>query len=126
MKFVIFPFIVSDCIGGSQAVFDACIKATRPGGSLVELGDMANPVSIDSKIWLREIKFIPSIAHNHNHDMDEFVQAAELLLKKPVIGETVITHRFPVAEGPKAFEVAMDRSHGAIKVVISGDVAGRM
>ncbi|KAI9018902.1 alcohol dehydrogenase GroES domain-containing protein [Hyaloraphidium curvatum] len=115
-----------DCIGGSQEVFDACIRATRPGGSLVELGDMAIPITVNAMIMVREIKFIPSIAHNYNRDMDEFVEAAELLKRKPAIYDAVVTHRFPIHEGPKAFEVAADKTTGAIKVQLYSELPGRM
>jgi threonine dehydrogenase-like Zn-dependent dehydrogenase len=44
--------------------------------------------------------------------------AAALLAAHPAIAETLITHRFPLAEAPAAFATARDRAAGAIKVVL--------
>ncbi len=35
----------------------------------------------------------------------------------PTIGDTVITHRFPLDEAEEAFKVAQDKSSNSIKVV---------
>jgi threonine dehydrogenase-like Zn-dependent dehydrogenase len=45
-------------------------------------------------------------------------QAAALLGGNPEIANSLISHRFPLEEAPKAFEVALDRKAGAIKVVL--------
>jgi threonine dehydrogenase-like Zn-dependent dehydrogenase len=44
--------------------------------------------------------------------------AAALLAGNPEIARSLISHRFPLEEAPKAFEIARDRKAGSIKVVL--------
>ena len=44
--------------------------------------------------------------------------AATLLARNPEIARALITHRMPLEAAPEAFEIAAQRSNGAIKVVL--------
>jgi threonine dehydrogenase-like Zn-dependent dehydrogenase len=44
-------------------------------------------------------------------------KAIELLRSGRVHVESILTHRFPLSEFPSAFELAANRSDGAIRVV---------
>jgi threonine dehydrogenase-like Zn-dependent dehydrogenase len=41
-----------------------------------------------------------------------------MLAADPEVAATLVTHRFPLEEAPRAFATAADRAGGAIKVVI--------
>ena len=69
-------------------------------------------------LLLKEVRLVPAIAygrHAHGHDMAE---AAAMLAADAEVAATLVTHRFPLEEAPRAFAAAADRAAGAIKVVI--------
>jgi threonine dehydrogenase-like Zn-dependent dehydrogenase len=67
---------------------------------------------------LLEQTIVPVFAYGAVHGEREFDTAATVLAAVPEIAPTLITHRFSLDEAPRAFEVAGDRAHGAIKVVL--------
>jgi threonine dehydrogenase-like Zn-dependent dehydrogenase len=67
---------------------------------------------------MREVTIVPAFVYGEAHGHREFETAAALLGEHPEIIEALITHRFGLEEAPRAFEVAGDRAHGAIKVVL--------
>jgi threonine dehydrogenase-like Zn-dependent dehydrogenase len=100
----------------TQQSFDACIGATRPGGSLLEFGMFWTPVAMSNPMLLKEITVVPSIFYGHNHDHHDFEEAVDVLARVPAIADAVVTHRFPLADAAEAFRIATDRKAGAIKV----------
>ena len=67
------------------------------------------------------MRIVPSSLYagsGHVHDSSDFERAAEILAKRPEIAEALITHRLPLDDAPRAFEIAGDRKAGAIKVVL--------
>jgi len=64
----------------------------------------------------------PEIVSSTMYSMDGVVRdidnAAFLLGSNPVIGQVIITHRFPLEAAAAAFEMARDRKAGVIKVVL--------
>ena len=67
---------------------------------------------------MRELTIIPTFMYGHAHGAREFDAAAGVLAAHPEIPAALITHRFGLDEAPRAFAVAGDRVHGAIKVVL--------
>jgi threonine dehydrogenase-like Zn-dependent dehydrogenase len=47
----------------------------------------------------------------------DFEEAAKLIALNPIIGETLITHRFSLEDSEEAFKVAQDKTSKCIKVV---------
>jgi threonine dehydrogenase-like Zn-dependent dehydrogenase len=77
------------------------------------------PISISFlNAQMREVTIVPAFVYGEVHGHREFETAAEVLAERPEIIPAVITHRFGLDEAPRAFEVASDRAHGAIKVVL--------
>ena len=56
--------------------------------------------------------------HGHDATGRDVDAAAQLLADMPEVAGAMITHRFPLDEAARAFEVAADRASGAIKVVL--------
>jgi threonine dehydrogenase-like Zn-dependent dehydrogenase len=100
----------------TQQSFDACIGATRPGGSLLEFGMFWTPVALSNSMLLKEITVVPSIFYGHTQQHHDFAEAVDALNRIPSIADAVITHRFSLDDAPEAFRIAADRKAGAIKV----------
>ena len=100
----------------TQQSFDACISATRPGGSLLEFGMFWTPVNMSNPMLLKEITVVPSIFYGHTQEHHDFEEAIDVLSRVETIADAVITHRFSLADAAEAFRVASHRKSGAIKV----------
>jgi threonine dehydrogenase-like Zn-dependent dehydrogenase len=104
---------------GSEASLARSGELVAPGGTIVVLGVHFGPVQLNwMPLFHREARVIPSLgycAHDGGREMEE---AAAMLADEPEVARTLITHRFPLEDAARAFEVASDRSSGAIRVVI--------
>lgn len=105
----------------TQETFNTCVSATKPRGTLVEFGMVWSPVSLNNTFMLKEITIVPSIFYGHDHAHDDFAEAVDVLARQPHIVESLVTHRYPLQEAARAFDVAADKSSGAIKVHLSFD-----
>ncbi|MFM8870230.1 MAG: zinc-binding dehydrogenase [Actinomycetota bacterium] len=103
----------------TQDSFDASISACRPSGTLVEFGMFWSPVTMSNEVMFKEITIVPSLYYSHDHNHDDFVDAAHVLGDSPDLADTVVTHRFTLEEAVDAFRVAADRKSGSIKVHIN-------
>lgn len=108
---------------GSAESLARCAELVAPGGTIVVLGVHFGPVQIDwMPVFHKEARIIPSLGYCGNGGSDgsgrEMADAAAMLAADPDITKALITHRFPIEDAVHAFEVAGDRSSGAIRVVI--------
>jgi 2-desacetyl-2-hydroxyethyl bacteriochlorophyllide A dehydrogenase len=104
---------------GTTGGFDDAVKRCARGGRLVLVSTTWEPISISFLgAQMRELTIIPAFIYGEAHGEREFDSAAKVLAAVPPIAPTLITHRFGLDEATRAFEVAGDRAHGAIKVVL--------
>jgi threonine dehydrogenase-like Zn-dependent dehydrogenase len=104
---------------GSEASLARCGELVAPGGTIVVLGVHFGPVQLDwMPLFHREARVIPSLGYCEHDGGREMEEAAAMLADEPEVARTLITHRFPLEDAARAFEVASDRSSGAIRVVI--------
>ena len=116
------PLAVHDVVFDAvctQESFDASISASRPSGTIVEFGMFWSPVALSNEVMFKEISIVPSLYYSHDHNHDDFVDAAQVLGDSPDLADTVVTHRFTIEEAVDAFRVASDRKSGSIKVHIN-------
>jgi threonine dehydrogenase-like Zn-dependent dehydrogenase len=110
--------LVVECAGSDSAVNEA-VRLCRPNGRLLLLGTFWDGLNLPHyavaqkglTVFVAMLYAISGIGR----DCD---LAAALLAGNPEIARCLITHRFPLEEAPKAFEIARDREAGAIKVVL--------
>jgi len=104
---------------GTEAALAQAADLCRPGGLVLFLSTHWGPVPIPGfPALMKELAFRWSYTygtHPGGRDVDD---AAALLARTPTIASTLVTHRFPLDEAPRAFAVAADRAAGAIKVVL--------
>jgi 2-desacetyl-2-hydroxyethyl bacteriochlorophyllide A dehydrogenase len=105
---------------GTEESLARCTDLVAPGGAVVALGVHRTPTLPLPwhQMFIREARLVPSLGYCAHGDRKEIEEAAELLATRPDVVETIITHRFPLAEAAEAFRVASDRTSGAIRVVL--------
>jgi len=104
---------------GSPSAIQRSVELAKPGGTVVVLGVVRGPLDIPfTSLLTKEIKLVASMGYCGHPGEREMRHAAELLAARPEIGESLITHRFPLEDAAEAFRVAADRESGAIKVTV--------
>jgi threonine dehydrogenase-like Zn-dependent dehydrogenase len=103
---------------GTQSSIDEAVERVRPGGTVGVLSTFWDTVALGMGFQIKEVSLVPSFMYGHHHSGDEFDHAARLLVDLPALPEVLISHHFPLDDGPEAFRVATDRSTEAIKVVL--------
>jgi 2-desacetyl-2-hydroxyethyl bacteriochlorophyllide A dehydrogenase len=104
---------------GTASGFDDAVRACRRTGTVVLVSTTWEPISISFlNAQMREVTIVPAFVYGEAHGLREFDTAATISAAHPEIAAAVITHRFALDEAPRAFAVAGDRAHGAIKVVL--------
>ncbi len=104
---------------GTPASLTRSIDLVAPGGTVVVLGVHLGTVALEwMPLFNKEARIIPSLGYCAHKGGREMEDAAAMLAEDPEIARTVITHRFPIEDAARAFQVAGDKTSGAIRVVI--------
>lgn len=104
---------------GTASGFDDAVRACTRSGTIGLVSTTWEPISISFlNAQMREVTIVPAFVYGEQHGQREFEAAATISAAHPEIAGAVITHRFGLDEAPRAFEVATERAHGAIKVVL--------
>ena len=98
---------------GSESSVRRCVELARPAADLVLLGwDWQRIVFPGVAIASKELVIRATMTYGCQAGGRDVDLAAELLAGSPEIAKAVVTHRFPLDEAPRAFEVAQDRRGG--------------
>ncbi len=107
------PDVTCDAVG-HPAIVDLCVDLVAPTGTVVFLGMDGNPNNItELDIFRKELTVVGS---RMNSNM--FPTVLELIEKKKLPLEAILSHRFKVAEAEDAFTMALDQPEGFTKAVI--------
>lgn len=108
--------VVLESVGGAQAI-DLAIKVARRGGAISLVGSYVMPPRTPlSEVIGRELRLIGSNCYGLIDGRSDFTLAIDLLASGKVDPAPLVTHRVPLASIQEAFETALDKSTGAIKV----------
>ena len=114
--------VVYDCVGSDKTLQDS-LRWARAGGTVVLAGVNLNPMKVDlTPIWHQEI----TLTGLFGHGMEEwdgirkstYDLTTDLLLKKTLLIDGLITHRFALKHWRTAVRTAKDKHSGAIKVLL--------
>jgi len=110
--------IAIDSAGSASGAREAC-DWLRPNGKLLLLSASWDDVKLPGLVLAaKEPIIVGSTMYSRSGVVRDIDNAAALLGVNPVIGDAIITHRFPLEAAAEAFAVARDRKAGAIKVVL--------
>ncbi len=105
---------------GTDSALATCVRRTTPGGRIALVGMAQDDRRVPAiPFVMNELTLVGCNCYDNGRSGHEFTRAAAVLAADPEIADTVITHRFPLAEAVEAFRVAGDRGSGAIKVVLA-------
>lgn len=109
--------VIIECVGVGATARDA-IRVARKGTRIVIAGVFEQDVSVSmGLVQDHELELIGTLMYLN----DDFPTALRLLAEGAAHAEPLVSHRFPLKEAAKAFEVA-DRRSGALKVLIDVQV----
>lgn len=100
---------------GHPSAINACIAASRPGGTVVLIGMVPNDtaeISITDLI-VREIKLRPIFRYNNT-----FPTGVDLMASGKVDVKPLISRRFALPEVPQAFEYVVANRETCVKAII--------
>jgi threonine dehydrogenase-like Zn-dependent dehydrogenase len=105
---------------GTQEGLDAASRVVTTGGRLVIAGyHQDGPRAIDLQSWNWRAL---DVVNAHERDPQQYVNGMREAVQLAVAGEldvdALVTHRLPLAELERAFELATVRPHGFLKAVV--------
>jgi L-iditol 2-dehydrogenase len=110
--------IAVDSAGSVSGARDGC-EWLRPNGKLLLLSASWEDVRLPGLVLAsKEPEIVSSTMYSQDGVTRDIDNAAHLLGNNPVIGQVIITHRFPLAAAEEAFATARDRKAGVIKVLL--------
>ncbi len=107
-------------MGGTADTLDTAAAACRPGGTICVLGAFTKSPPFPALfVLVKELRVIGSLVYGRAGARADFDIVLDILRRQGRrIAETLITHRFPLAEIGKAFATAADKTTGSIKVTV--------
>ena len=111
------PDVVIVTVGGALNINQA-IHAARPGGRMVLLSVLEEH-SIDfAALLTKELSLTGSHAYGSNRRGPEFAAAVGVLGQHSAELAALQTHQFPLGDVQAAFELAADKTSGAVKATV--------
>lgn len=109
-----------DCVllaAPGQAAFDQAFEALRPGGRVVSFAATAPGETVVADLG-RLTSLEKDLLGAYSSSIELQREAADLVFSRRVRVAELVSHRLPVARGREAFELAMGRAPGTLKVML--------
>ena len=113
--------LVVETVGGEANTLETACIAARPGGRISVLGlFMSPPALAPFPLLLKELSLHWSNCyHRCPGERADFELAAEIVDRERSALAALVTDRFSLDEADAAFDRALDKNAGAIKVIVS-------
>src|SRR5436309_12024062 len=115
------PFdLVIVTVGGTADTLDTAVAACRPGGTICVLGAFTRSPPFPALfVLVKELRIVGPLVYGPAGARADFDIVLDILRRQGRrIAETLVTHRFPLADIGRAFATAADKTTGSIKVTI--------
>lgn len=110
--------LVIDCAGTSESVAQA-VHLCKPRGVILMLATYWHGLTLPGfEFSMKEIQVCTASTYSRQGLARDVDVAVALMARNPLIADCLITHRLPLEAAERAFAIAADRAHGAIKVVL--------
>ena len=106
---------VFEC-SGAEGTLDEAIRMVRRGGKIGLIG--IPPAEIREKVPFAEIVLDEKTIYGSRANPNVSAMVLDLIGSGQLVVRDLITHRFPLAEFEKGFEVFLTRIDGALKVIV--------
>ena len=113
------PRVVIETVGGHATTLDTAVSVARRGGTIVVLGTFRKvPVDLFAAS-LKELTLLPSYAYATSDGVSDFARAADAISELRDVLPAIVTHELPLTDVAAAFDIAADKSTGAVKVTLT-------
>jgi len=107
--------LILECVG-AQATIDQAVENARKGTTIVIVGVFGEKPQVDiGLVQDRELKLVGTLMYQKA----DYERAIELVAQGKLNLEEMITHHFPFADYPKAYETIVGAKGDIMKVMIS-------
>lgn len=108
-----------ETVGGEADTLGPAVAATRPGGVVAVVGLFRRPLRLDPlACFARETTLAWSNCYEHPPHGADFARAADVLGRRREELAALVTHRVPLEQIARGFDLAARREAGAVKVSI--------
>lgn len=114
-----------DCVlegTGHSDALKKCLEAVKPHGSMVLMGNPSGDISLmQSTYWhilRKEIKISGTWNSSYNDYENDWLESLKAMSEEKINVKELITHKFPLSECNKAFEMMKNRTEFYNKVML--------
>lgn len=114
------PDIVVETVGGAEETINVAVNMVRPGGTVAMVGGYWQTSNVDLEtLLMKEVTLTASNCYSSGRGSSDFEDAMAIIAANPRFVDTMLTHRFALDAATDAFQAALDKSTGSIKVMLS-------
>jgi L-iditol 2-dehydrogenase len=113
------PDVVVETVGGHHDTLNDAVRLVAPGGRISVLGIFTKPVSLNATAAvLKEALLVGGMTYGRPGNRSDFEVALDIAANHADKLRSLITHRVPLAEIARGFEIAADKAQESIKVTV--------